>query len=138
MSTGGAVPGADEEDFRRITGFNDICVSMAEVILRGAVAWIGESIYKALAGAFVAASAWFLAEYFTRKRRMALPSIVLMLAFAGGVAATMIGFLVEHGEAMPVTDPGETAGALLIGGLAPDTAGATSLPRRPFLLHNTP
>src|SRR3546814_6267404 len=114
MSTGGAVPGADEEDFRRITGFNDICVSMAEVILRGAVAWVGESIYKALAGAFVAASAWFLAEYFTRKRRMALPSIVLMLAFAGGVAATMIGFLVEHGEAMLGNDPGETVGALLI------------------------
>src|SRR3546814_6259779 len=108
MSTGGAVPGADEEDFRRITGFNDICVSMAEVILRGAVAWVGESIHKALAGAFVAASAWFLAEYFTRTRRMALPSIVLVLAFAGGVAATMIGFLVEYGEAIFGREPGDT------------------------------
>src|SRR3546814_8049524 len=78
-----SAPGADEESFRLITGFNDIFVSVAAVILLVAVAWIGESIHKALAGAFVAASAWFLAEYFTRTRRMALPSIVLVLAFAG-------------------------------------------------------
>src|SRR3546814_8072759 len=52
-----AAPGADEEHFRLITGFNDIFVSIAAVILLVAVAWIGESIYKALAGAFVAASA---------------------------------------------------------------------------------
>ncbi len=120
-----AAPGADEESFRLITGFNDIFVSIAAVILLVAVAWIGESIHKALAGAFVAASAWFLAEYFTRKRRMALPSIVLMLAFAGGVAATMIGFLIEHGEAMFGNDPGDTVAGLLIGGIALITAGAT-------------
>src|SRR3546814_2708887 len=72
-----AAPGADEESFRLITGFNDIFVSIAAVILLVAVGWIGASIHTALGGAFVAASAWFLAEYFTRKRRMALPSIVL-------------------------------------------------------------
>ena len=79
-----AAPGADEESFRLITGFNDIFVSIAAVILLVAVAWIGASIHPALGGAFVALSAWFLAEYFTRKRRMALPSIVLVLAFSGG------------------------------------------------------
>ena len=31
---------------------------------------------------------------------LALPSILLVLAFSGGVAATMIGFLVKHGEAI--------------------------------------
>src|SRR3546814_356217 len=110
-----SAPGADEESFRLITGFNDIFVSVAAVILLVAVAWIGESIHKALAGAFVAASAWFLAEYFTRTRRMALPSIVLVLAFAGGVAATMIGFLVEYGEAIFGREPGDTVAGLLVG-----------------------
>ena len=38
-----------------------------------------------LAGLFVALAAWPLAEFFTKKRRMALPSILLLLAFVGGV-----------------------------------------------------
>ncbi len=120
-----AAPGADEESFRLITGFNDIFVSIAAVILLVAVAWIGQSIHTALAGVFVAASAWFLAEYFTRKRRMALPSIVLVLAFAGGVFATMVGFLVEYGEDIFGHNPGETTIAIVGGAIAAVTAGAT-------------
>ena len=42
-------------------------------------------------GALVAASAWGLAEFFTRRRRMALPSILLLLAFIGGVGAAVFG-----------------------------------------------
>ena len=38
-----------------------------------------------LAGLFVALTAWPLAEFFTKTRRMALPSILLLLAFVGGV-----------------------------------------------------
>ncbi|AJA08365.1 hypothetical protein SKP52_07220 [Sphingopyxis fribergensis] len=129
-----AAPGADEESFRLITGFNDIFVSIAAVILLVAVGWIGASIHPALGGAFVAASAWFLAEYFTRKRRMALPSIVLVLAFSGGVAATMIGLLVEHGESIFSRDPGETVGALLIGGIALVTAAATWMHWKRFMV----
>src|SRR3546814_6085214 len=53
-----AAPGADEESFRLITGFNDIFVSIAAVILLVAVGWIGASIHTALGGAFVAASVW--------------------------------------------------------------------------------
>jgi hypothetical protein len=37
------------------------------------------------AGLLVAGTAWGLAEYFTRKRRMALPSILLLLAFIAGL-----------------------------------------------------
>ena len=51
-----SAPAADEESFRLITGFNDIFVSIAAVILLVAVGWIGESIHPALAGAFVAGS----------------------------------------------------------------------------------
>ncbi|MBN8804196.1 MAG: hypothetical protein J0H81_03680 [Sphingopyxis terrae] len=127
-------PGADEESFRLITGFNDIFVSIAAVILLVAVAWIGESIHPALAGVFVAGSAWLLAEYFTRRRRMALPSILLVLAFSGGVAATMIGFLVKHGEAIFGNHLSETTGALIAGGIAFVTAGATWLHWKRFMV----
>ncbi|KTE04003.1 hypothetical protein [Sphingopyxis sp. H115] len=129
-----AAPGADEESFRLITGFNDIFVSIAAVILLVAVGWIGASIHPALGGAFVAASAWFLAEYFTRKRRMALPSIVLVLAFSGGVFATMVGFLVKHGESIFGRDVGETTGAILIGSMALVTAAATWLHWKRFMV----
>ncbi|MBL9070090.1 MAG: hypothetical protein JNM03_08880 [Sphingopyxis sp.] len=129
-----SAPAADEESFRLITGFNDIFVSIAAVILLVAVGWIGESIHPALAGAFVAGSAWFLAEYFTRKRRMALPSIVLVLAFSAGVCATMIGFLVKHGEAIFGNRLDETTGAVLVGAIAAVTAAATWLHWKRFMV----
>jgi uncharacterized membrane protein YfcA len=96
-----AIP--DDEQFRLITGFNDIFVSIAAAILLFALGWIGQSIGRAagffiqtdgpspLAPLLVAAAAWGLALFFTAKRRMALPSIFLLLAFVGGVFAT-VGF----------------------------------------------
>jgi hypothetical protein len=93
-----AIP--DEEQFRLITGFNDIFVSIAAAILLFAVGWIGQSIGQStglvidiegpspLAPLAVAGTAWGLATFFTAKRRMALPSILLLLAFVGGVFAT--------------------------------------------------
>lgn len=129
-----AAPGADEESFRLITGFNDIFVSIAAVILLVAVAWIGESIHPAIAGLGVAATAWGLAEYFTRQRRMALPSIVLVLAFTGGVLGSMIGFLVEHGEAIFGNRPAESTMAIVAGAMALVTAGATWLHWKRFMV----
>jgi hypothetical protein len=97
---------ADEEQFRLITGFNDIFVSIAAAILLFAVGWIGQSIGQStgltierdgpafLAPLFVAATAWGLALYFTAQRRMALPSILLLLAFVGGVFATSLFALI--------------------------------------------
>ena len=96
-----AIP--DEEQFRLITGFNDIFVSIAAAILLFAVGWIGQSIGQAtglfisdhgdvgpsfLAPLAIAATAWALALFFTGRRRMALPSILLLLAFVGGVLVT--------------------------------------------------
>jgi hypothetical protein len=95
-----ATPAVDEEQFRLITGFNDIFVSIASAILLFAVVWIGQSLARSLGLAIdsdgpgllaplaVAATAWGLALFFTAKRRMALPSILLLLAFVGGVFAT--------------------------------------------------
>ena len=99
---------ADEEQFRLITGFNDIFVAIAAAILLFAVGWIGQSIGQAtglvierdgpsfLAPLFVAATSWCLALFFTAKRRMALPSILLLLGFVGGVFAT-VGFALALG-----------------------------------------
>ena len=96
-----SAPVADEEHFRLITGFNDIFVSIAAAILLFAMGWIGQSIGSSLglqvegngpspfAPAFVAATAWGLALFFTARRRMALPSILLLLAFVGGVIACL-------------------------------------------------
>ncbi len=90
-----AAPVADEEQFRLITGFNDIFVTIAAVLLLVACVGIGPVIALGVAGVLVAAAAWGLAEFFTLKRRMALPSIVLLLAFVGGVAAIPINYLAE-------------------------------------------
>jgi MFS family permease len=84
---------ADEEHFRLITGFNDIFVGLATIILLVAVGWIANTVGPRIegvgpspfAGLAVAATAWGLAEVFTRRRRMALPSIILLIAFVGGI-----------------------------------------------------
>ena len=113
-----AGPQTDEEHFRLLTGFNDIFVSIAAAILLMAVGWIGQAIYPPLAGVAVATTAWGLAEYFTRVRRMALPSILLLLAFVGGVMAAPIGLLVEHGEQWFGPDPAQRTVAMLGAGIA--------------------
>ncbi|MDQ8757768.1 hypothetical protein RCO27_16195 [Sphingosinicella sp. LHD-64] len=117
IAAGRQTPVVDEESFRLLTGFNDIFVGIATAILLVAVAWIGQSLPPQLegdgpslfAGLFVAATAWGLAEFFTLKRRMALPSILLLLAFVGGVfasiavaAATALGedYVNDNGQAV--------------------------------------
>lgn len=92
----------DEEQFRLLTGFNDIFVSIAAAIMMFAVAWIGQVVGQNMglqieqdgptfvAPLLVAATAWGLATFFTAKRRMALPSILLLLAFVGATFAATI------------------------------------------------
>lgn len=75
----------DDEHFRFITGFNDIFVVIACALLLVSVNWIGATVALWVGAFLQAASAWGLAEYFARVRRMALPSIVLLLAFVAGV-----------------------------------------------------
>lgn len=70
----------DEEHFRLISGFNDIFVVIASLLLLSSLNWIGGALYGNL---FAALTAWGLAEFFVLKRRMALPAIVLLLAFVG-------------------------------------------------------
>ena len=84
-----STPHIDEEEFRLITSFNDIFVGLATVIMLVAVGWIAGALTPLLAGPAVAATSWYLALFFTLKRRMALPSIILLGAFVGGIAASV-------------------------------------------------
>jgi len=84
-------PLADEEQFRLVTGFNDFFVTIAGILVLVGAGWFGGAIAVSLGGALVAAAAWGMAEFFTRVRRMALPSIVFFIAFVGGVYFTFLG-----------------------------------------------
>lgn len=89
----------DEEQFRLITGFNDIFVSIACVLVVFAAAAVGGTLIGGVAaGVLVAIASWVMAEVFTRRRRMALPSIILLLTFVtacgsavGFTAARIVG-----------------------------------------------
>ena len=136
-----AIP--DEEHFRLITGFNDIFVSIAAAILLFAVGWIGQSIGQStgliidhdgpspLAPLFVAATAWGLALFFTAKRRMALPSILLLLAFVGGVFAA-VGFALVLGDRPGLLDNNKLIGGIVGGGCGAVAAVAAWLHWRSF------
>jgi hypothetical protein len=131
-------PAIDEEQFRLITGFNDIFVSIASAILLFAVGWIGQSLSATLgltvdargpgvlAPAFVAATAWGLALFFTARRRMALPSILLLLAFVGGLFATTL-FALVTGVGDAALDDNVTLGAILAAVAAAVAAGGAWL-----------
>ena len=84
---------ADEEHFRLITGFNDIFVVIASLLLLSSVNWMVGGASNWLGSIASAATAWGLSEFFVRKRRMAFPAIVLLLAFVGYVFSAGFGFV---------------------------------------------
>jgi hypothetical protein len=124
-----AAPAVDEEHFRLLTGFNDIFVSIAVALLLVALGQIGWSIARPLGGVSVAAAAWGLAEYFTARRRMALPSILLLLAFVGGTAGALTGLIT-----MQAPHLGDRAGALAGAGIALASALAAFAHWRRFMV----
>ncbi len=75
----------DEEHFRLVSGFNDIFVVIACLLLLTSVAWIGAAVAPWVGAAATGFAAWLLGEFFVRKRRMALPAIMLLLAFVGSI-----------------------------------------------------
>ncbi|MFM2041805.1 MAG: hypothetical protein RLY86_381 [Pseudomonadota bacterium] len=116
---GGIGDRVDEERFRLLTGFNDIFVAIAIILLLTAAAALAGTVTPAAGGFAVAALSWGLAEYFTRRRRMALPSIVLLAGFVGGLftgmGAVVIGATMENLSEGPQSLPGlALAGAALL------------------------
>lgn len=136
IETQRSAPAVDEEQFRLITGFNDIFVSIAAVILLVAVGWIGQwvgaSIGTAVEGdgpsflapVAVALTSWGLATFFTAKRRMALPSILLLLAFVGSIFAAAAFTLVLGIGPDRLNDNDQLAGVLAAASGAVAAAGA--------------
>ena len=126
-----ALPTPDEEQFRLITGFNDIFVSIAAAILLFAVGFIGQWVGERtgstiddgpsfLGPLLIAITSWSLALFFTAKRRMALPSILLLLAFIGSVFATAaISLVLAVGPAALDNNP-------QLGGVLASVAAATA------------
>ena len=82
----------DEENFRLISGFNDVFVVIASGLLLVSVAWLGAMFVPWLGALLCSITSWGLAEYFVRQRRMALPAIGLLLSFLGGIFALPILF----------------------------------------------
>jgi hypothetical protein len=76
----------DDEQLRFISGFSDVFVTIGLAMFLGAIGLFAAQIGGGLgAGIVIAATTWLLAEFFTRVRRMALPSIVLLIVFACAV-----------------------------------------------------
>lgn len=78
-------PSVDEENFRLISGFNDIFVVIASILLLLSASWVSDDISPQLSALVVAILSWGLAEFFVRKRKMSLPAIVLLISFVSSV-----------------------------------------------------
>lgn len=86
----------DEERLRFVSGFADIFVTLGIGLFLGAALYLlGKALPPALVAAAAAAMSWGLAEFFTRRRRMALPSIVLLVVF---VYASFVALVLLLGE----------------------------------------
>ena len=89
----------DDEPFEFFKGFAEIFVSVGLVLMIAAV--LG---FASLMGAWfalplvLAATCWALATYFTRQKRMSLPSIVLAAGFALGVTGAATSRLLDVGD----------------------------------------
>lgn len=88
---------AEDEPFEFFRGFSEIFVSLGLVILLSGIAallaLIGGLTILTVVPLGVAAVAWWWAGYFTLKRRMNLPSMVLAIAFGGGVWLAVFSML---------------------------------------------
>ncbi|MBX2804886.1 MAG: hypothetical protein KTR19_02845 [Hyphomicrobiales bacterium] len=99
----------DAEAVRFVRGFHDIFLSIGVVLLLSGIAYSTNILYEGLWYASTAAAAWALAEYFTRIKRLTLPSVVLSVAV--GVAGGLLINLILHtiGGAIPSENAGDSA-----------------------------
>ena len=72
----------DEEEFHLFKGFNDVFVALASVLLFSGIIWFSADLGVIAACLLVMAVAVALSEYFTLRKRLALSSILYVLAFS--------------------------------------------------------
>jgi hypothetical protein len=108
----------EDEPFEFFRGFSEIFISIGLVILLTGVsallAAFGGFALLTLVPLMSAAVAWWWATYFTLKRRMTLPSMVLASAFGTGILIFAFAVL-GQGEAV---NPNDGIGAFLLATLA--------------------
>ncbi|GAB3015389.1 hypothetical protein [Bowmanella dokdonensis] len=104
----------DQENFRLLAGFNDIFVVIACGLLLASIGWITQYTGHFTGALVFSAVAWGLAEFFVRRRRMALPAIGLLLAFLGGIFAAPLLFVGQPDEAVLMLSGLLTAGAAFL------------------------
>lgn len=83
-------PTADEEPVRWLLGFNDVYVFYSSILLLVGLGWLGSKIElgnspSPFMAIFVAAAAWGLAEFFSRRKRQALCGIGFAVTFVYAV-----------------------------------------------------
>lgn len=88
---------AEDEPFEFFRGFAEIFIALGLSILLGGIALLltilgGVTILIAIP-AILALIAWWMAGYFTLKRRMNLPSMVLVSAYSGGIYVSALALL---------------------------------------------
>lgn len=95
--------GADDEALRFVTGFADIFVSLGLALFFASAAYF----LNAYGGSTrmwmgLAALAWLVAEFFSRQRRQALPSIILLGVFAVSTFMATTGLIAELNPTAPL------------------------------------
>jgi hypothetical protein len=87
---------AEDEPFELFKGFAEIFVSVGLMILIGGVGGLAALFsFPSIMMLIIAAAAWGLARYFTLKRRMMLPSIVLVITYALALIGIVMQVLIE-------------------------------------------
>lgn len=99
-------PAADEEHFKLIGGFNDIFIVIACGLLLFSSFSVLEGVNTSLGYLVFALLSWGLAEFFVLKRKMALPAIMLLIAFVGsitGLSHSLLSLETESGAMLAAT-----------------------------------
>ncbi len=86
----------DEENFRLISGFNDIFVAIASLLFLVSSGWLSSLVSKPLGFLVAALISWFLSVYFVLKRKLALPAILFLGAYVVGIFGLSVALLKEY------------------------------------------
>lgn len=97
------VDAQDDEALRFVSGFADIFVSLGLALFFGSSAYLIKFYTgTTLMWAALAALAWLVAEFFSRRHRLALPSIILLGLFAGSVFMATSRLIAELDPGAPL------------------------------------
>ena len=85
----------DEENFKLLTGFNDVFVSISAFLMMVSAGWIFSQFHESLGFLLIVLIAWFLSRIFILKKRLALPAILFLGAFVGSSVSFSMYLLVS-------------------------------------------